>query len=375
MKRQWLRGLAIGAAMSLLCGCGHYGDKNAEARPEPALSAEDYQVERFDTSLQQGYTWFFCADERFYYTSGVQELMDDASRTVPLYAYDPVSGISEAVDLPLGEEWHLYTMTPAPDGGYWMVFTPLTFGNTVTEYVPKGAWLLKTDADFRELFRIDLSRYSQELVRVVNVICPKSSQYAKDAKETMGWAETNKNEFFKPEVTCDAQGRIYVAAALENVLVFEPDGTLLRQFDVFDLEYSQGVCLSKTAQGDIAVSCAGADDYEIYEIDTENMSIGTPMIRKDGEEYTDRLTPVSSLLPEYDLLGCGYYGLYGISFGADGTYTSRPLLYYGEDNELPQDWNGVLRHTSSADQLAFLHLGPPEEDGSKVLSLYALTMQ
>lgn len=341
MERRWLRGLAIGAAMSLLCGCGHYGDKTAENRPAAELQEKAYQVERFDTSIQQGYTWFFCADERFYYTVGVQELMDDASRTVPLYAYDPASGTSEAVDLPLGEEWHLYTMTPAPDGGYWMV----------------------------------LSAYSQELVRVVNVICPKSSQYAIDAKETMGWAETNKNEFFKPEVICDAQGRVYVAAALEPVLVFEPDGTLLQQFDVFDLEYAQGVCLAKTSQGNIAVSCAGADSDEIYVIDTEAMSMGTPMVRDTDGRTGDRLTPVSSLLPEYDLFGCGYDGLYGISFGADGTYSSKPLLYYGENNELPQDVNGVLRHTTLADQLAFYHLGPAEADGGKELSLYTLTMK
>lgn len=375
MKIRWLRGFAIGVAMSLLCSCGHYGDKSVGNRPEPKLHAEDYQVEQFDTSLQQGYTWFFCADERFYYTSGVQELMDDASRPVPLYAYDPSSGISEEIPLPLGEEWHLYSMTPAPDGGYWMVFTPLTFGNSVTDYTPKGAWLLKTDAEFQELFRIDLSPYSQELVRIVNVICPKSSQYAVDAKESMGWAKTNKNEFFKPELLCDSRGRVYVAAVLENVLVFEPDGTLLQQFDIFDEAYAQGVCLSRTAQGDIAVSCAGANDYEIYVIDTEAMSIGAPFVRRTEGEYTDRLAPVSSLLPEYDLFGCGYYGLYGISLGPDGTYSSRPLLYYGENNKLPQDENAIRRHTSSADQLAFLHLGQAEEDGSKVLSLYTLTMK
>lgn len=374
---KWRRLLAAGLSgilMAGLCACG--GQNRAEeSLPDAVLRPEDYQVETVEAAWDTGFLWFFCADQRFFYTAGVQELMDDASREVPLYAFDPETRQTEEIALPLGEGWHLYTMTPAPDGGYWMAFTPLTFGGTTTNYTPNPCWLVKTDGSFQEQFRIDLSQYSQEQVRIANVICPKSSQYAKDSEETLGWTPAEKLEFFKPELICDDQGRVYVAAANENLLVFDQDGTLLAELDVFDVAYSQGVCLAKTYDGNVAIGLTGGDDYQIRTVDQDSLTLSEPLERQNEDGKRDRLTPAPSLLPDYDLFGYGYNGLYGVKFGEDGTYSSEPLLYYGTDNDLPQDGNGTMRETALGKQIAYMHLGELQDDGNKTVYYHTLAMK
>lgn len=374
---KWRRLLAAGLSgilMAGLCACG--GQNRAEeSLPDAVLKPEDYQVETVEAAWDTGFLWFFCADQRFFYTAGVQELMDDASREVPLYAFDPETRQTEEITLPLGEGWHLYTMTPAPDGGYWMAFTPLTFGGTTTNYTPNPCWLVKTDGSFQEQFRIDLSQYSQEQVRIANVICPKSSQYAKDSEETLGWTPAEKLEFFKPELICDDQGRAYVAAANENLLVFDQDGTLLAELDVFDVAYSQGVCLAKTYDGNVAIGLTGGDNYQIRTVDQDSLTLSEPLERQNEDGKRDRLTPAPSLLPDYDLFGYGYNGLYGVKFGEDGTYSSDPLLYYGTGNDLPQDGNGTLRETALGKQIAYVHLGELQDDGSKNVYYHTLAMK
>lgn len=374
---KWRRLLAAGLSGILvagLCACG--GQNHAEENlPDAVLKPEDYQVETVEAAWDTGFLWFFCADQRFFYTVGVQELMDDASREVLLYAFDPETRQTEEITLPLGAGWHLYTMTPAPDGGYWMAFTPLTVGSTTTNYTPNPCWLVKTDENFRELLRIDLSQHSQEQVRVANVICPKSSQYAKDSEESLGWLPAEKMEFFKPELICDDQGRVYVAAANENLLVFDQDGTLLAELDVFDVAYSQGVCLAKTYDGTVAIGLTGGGDYQIRTVDKDTLALSEPVERQNEDGKLDRLTPAPSLLPDYDLFGYGYYGLYGVKFGEDGTYSSEPLLYYGTDNDLPQDGNGTLRETALGKQIAYMKLGELQEDGSKTVYYSMLTMK
>lgn len=374
---KWRRLLAAGLSgilMAGLCACG--GQNHAEENlPDAVLKPEDYQVETVEAAWDTGFLWFFCADQRFFYTVGVQELMDDASREVLLYAFDPETRQTEEITLPLGAGWHLYTMTPAPDGGYWMAFTPLTVGSTTTNYTPNPCWLVKTDENFRELLRIDLSQHSQEQVRVANVICPKTSQYARDSEESLGWTPAEKMEFFKPELICDDQGRVYVAAANENLLVFDQDGTLLTKLDVFDVAYSQGVCLAKTYDGTVAIGLTGGGDYQIRTVDKDTLALSEPVERQNEDGKLDRLTPAPSLLPEYDLFGYGYYGLYGVKFGEDGTYSSEPLLYYGTDNDLPQDGNGTLRETALGKQIAYMKLGELQEDGSKNVYYSMLTMK
>lgn len=374
---KWRRLLAAGLSgilMAGLCACG--GQNHAEENlPDAVLKPEDYQVETVEAAWDTDFLWFFCADQRFFYTAGVQELMDDASREVPLYAFDPETKETEEIALPLGEGWHLYTMTPAPDGGYWMAFTPLTFGGTTTNYTPNPCWLVKTDGSFQEQFRIDLSQYSQEQVRVANVICPKSSQYARDSEDSLGWGPAEKMEFFKPELICDDQGRVYVAAANENLLVFDQDGTLLTELDVFDVAYSQGVCLAKTYDGDVAIGLTGGDNYQIRTVDQDSLTLSAPLERKSEDGQQDRLTPAPSLLPDYDLFGYGYNGLYGVKFGEDGTYSSAPLLYYGTGNDLPQDSNGTLRETVLGKQIAYMHLGELQDDGSKTVYYHTLAMK
>lgn len=372
-RRLWTAVLA-GALMAGLCACG--GQNHAEENlPNAVLKPEDYQVETAEAAWDTDFLWFFCADQRFFYTAGVQELMDDASREVPLYAFNPENKETEEITLPLGAGWHLYTMTPATDGGYWMAFTPLTVGSTTTNYTPNPCWLVKTDENFRELLRIDLSQHSQEQVRVANVICPKSSQYARDSEESLGWLPAEKMEFFKPELICDDQGRVYVAAANENLLVFDQDGTLLTKLDVFDVAYSQGVCLAKTYDGTVAIGLTGGGDYQIRTVDKDTLALSEPVERQNEDGKLDRLTPAPSLLPEYDLFGYGYYGLYGVKFGEDGTYSSEPLLYYGTDNDLPQDSNGTLRNTALGKQIAYMKLGELQEDGSKNVYYSMLTMK
>lgn len=374
---KWRRLLAAGLSGILvagLCACG--GQNHAEENlPNAVLKPEDYQVETVEAAWDTGFLWFFCADQRFFYTVGVQELMDDASREVLLYAFDPETRQTEEITLPLGAGWHLYTMTPAPDGGYWMAFTPLTVGSTTTNYTPNPCWLVKTDENFRELLRIDLSQYSQEQVRVANVICPKTSQYARDSEESLGWTPAEKMEFFKPELICDDQGRIYVAAANENMLVFDRDGTLLAKLDVFDVAYSQGVCLAKTYDGTVAIGLTGGGDYQIRTVDKDTLALSEPVERQNEDGKLDRLTPAPSLLPDYDLFGYGYYGLYGVKFGEDGTYSSEPLLYYGTDNDLPQDGNGTLWETALGKQIAYMHLGELQDDGSKTVYYHTLAMK
>lgn len=374
---KWRRLLAAGLSgilMAGLCACG--GQNHAEENlPDAVLKPEDYQVETVEAAWNTGFLWFFCADQRFFYTAGVQELMDDASREVPLYAFDPETKETEEIALPLGEGWHLYTMTPATDGGYWMAFTPLTFGGTTTNYTPNPCWLVKADERFQEQFRIDLSQYSQEQVRVANVICPKSSQYARDSEESLGWLSAEKLEFFKPELICDDQGRVYVAAANENLLVFDRGGTLLTELDVFDVAYSQGVCLAKTYDGTVAIGLTGGDNYQIRTVDQDSMTLSDPLERKSEDGKLDRLTPAPSLQPDYDLFGYGYSGLYGVKFGEDSTYSSEPLLYYGTDNDLPQDSNGTLRETDLGKQLAYMHLGELQDDGSKTVYYHTLAMK
>ena len=374
---KWRRLLAAGLSgilMAGLCACG--GQNRAEENlPDAVLKPEDYQVETVEAAWDTGFLWFFCADQRFFYTAGVQELMDDASREVPLYAFDPQTRQTEEITLPLGEGWHLYAMTPAPDGDYWMAFTPLTFGGTTTNYTPNPCWLVKTDGSFQEQFRIDLSQYSQEQVRVANVICPKSSQYARESEESLGWTPAEKMEFFKPELICDDQGRVYVAAANENLLVFDRDGTLLTELDVFDVAYSQGVCLAKTYDGTVAIGLTGGDNYQIRTVDQDSLTLSEPLERQNEDGRLDRLTPAPSLLPNYDLFGYGYNGLYGVKFGEDGTYSSEPLLYYGTDNELPQDGNGTLRETALGKQIAYMHLGELQDDGSKTVYYHTLAME
>lgn len=372
-RRLWTAVLA-GALMAGLCACG--GQNHAEENlPDAVLKPEDYQVETVEAAWDTGFLWFFCADQRFFYTAGVQELMDDASREVPLYAFDPENKETEEITLPLGAGWHLYTMTPAPDGGYWMAFTPLTVGGTTTNYTPNPCWLVKTDGSFQEQFRIDLSQYSQEQVRVANAICPKTSQYARDLEESLGWTPAEKMEFFKPELICDDQSRVYVAAANENLLVFDQDGTLLAELDVFDVAYSQGVCLAKTYDGTVAIGLTGGDNYQIRTVDKDTLALSEPVERQNEDGKLDRLTPAPSLLPDYDLFGYGYNGLYGVKFGEDGTYSSEPLLYYGTDNDLPQDGNGTLRDTALGRQLAYMKLGELQEDGSKNVYYSMLTMK
>ena len=78
------------------------------------------------------------------------------------------------------------------------------------------------------------------------------------------------------------------------------------------------------------------------------------------------MTPAPSLLPDYDLFGYGYNGLYGVKFGEDGTYSSEPLLYYGTGNDLPQDGNGTLRETA---------LGELQDDGNKTVYYHTLAMK
>lgn len=374
---KWRRLLAAGLSgilMAGLCACG--GRNNAaENLPDAVLKPEDYQVETMDADWVEGFLWFFCADRRFFYTAGVQELMDDASREVPLYAFDPKTEQTEEITLPLGEGWHLYAMTPAPDGGYWMAFTPLTFGGTATDYTPNPCWLVKTDEDFQEQVRIDLSAYSQEQVWVANVICPKSSQYARDSEDSLGWTSAGKMEFMKPELICDDQGRVYVAAVNENLLVFDQDGTPLAELDVFDVAYAQGVCLAKTYDGTVAVGLSGGGNYLIRTVDSKTLTLGDPMERKAQSDQQDRLTPAPSLLPEYDLFGYGYYGLYGVKFDEDGTYSGEPLLYYRTDNDLPQDKNGALRQIAEDRQLAYMHLGELKEDGTKTVYFNILSMK
>ena len=372
-RRVWAA-LLTGTLMAGLCACG--GQNHVEENlPDAVLKPEVYHVETVEAAWDTGFLWFFCADQRFFYTAGVQELMDDASRKVPLYAFDPETRQTEEIALPLGEGWHLYTMTPAPDGGYWMAFTPLTFGGTTTNYTPNPCWLVKTDGSFQEQFRIDLSQYSQEQVCIANVICPKSSQYARDSEESLGWLPAEKLEFFKPELICDNQGRVYVAAANENLLVFDQDGTLLTELDVFDVAYSQGVCLAKTYDGTVAIGLTGGDNYQIRTVDKENLTLSDPLERQNEDGKLDRLTPAPSLLPDYDLFGYGYNGLYGVKFGEDGTYSSEPLLYYGTDNDLPQDSNGTLRETELGKQIAYMHLGELQDDGSKTVYYHTLTME
>lgn len=374
---KWRRLLAAGLSgilMAGLCACG--GQNHAEENlPDAVLKPEDYQVETVEAAWNTGFLWFFCADQRFFYTAGVQELMDDASREVPLYAFDPETKETEEIALPLGEGWHLYTMTPATDGGYWMAFTPLTFGGTTTNYTPNPCWLVKTDGSFQEQFRIDLSQYSQEQVRVANVICPKSSQYARDSEDSLGWTPAEKMEFMKPELICDDQGRIYVAAVNENLLVFDQDGTLLTELDVFDVAYSQGVCLAKTYDGTVAIGLTGGDNYQIRTVDQDSLTLSAPLERQSEDGKQDRLTPAPSLLPDYDLFGYGYNGLYGVKFGEDGTYSSEPLLYYGTGNDLPQDSNGTLRETVLGKQIAYMHLGELQDDGSKTVYYHTLAMK
>ena len=87
------------------------------------------------------------------------------------------------------------------------------------------------------------------------------------------------------------------------------------------------------------------------------------------------MTPAPSLLPDYDLFGYGYNGLYGVKFGEDGTYSSEPLLYYGTSNDLPQDGNGTLRETDLGKQIAYMHLGELQDDGNKTVYYHTLAMK
>ena len=142
MKRNRVWAAVLSGVLLLgLCACG--GKNQVEENlPDAVLSPDAYQVETVEASWDTGFLWFFCADQRFFYTAGVQELMDDASREVPLYAFDPETKETEEITLPLGDGWHLCTMTPAPDGGDRMAFTPLTFGGTTTNYTPNPCWLV-----------------------------------------------------------------------------------------------------------------------------------------------------------------------------------------------------------------------------------------
>ena len=110
-------------------------------------------------------------------------------------------------------------------------------------------------------------------------------------------------------------------------------------------------------------------------MDKDTLALSEPVERQNEDGKLDRLTPAPSLLPDYDLFGYGYYGLYGVKSGEDGTYSSEPLLYYGTDNDLPQDGNGTLRDTALGRQLAYMKLGELQEDGSKNVYYSMLTMK
>ena len=64
-----------------------------------------------------------------------------------------------------------------------------------------------------------------------------------------------------------------------------------------------------------------------------------------------------------------------MKFGEDGTYSSEPLLYYGTDNDLPQDGNGTLWETALGKQIAYMHLGELQDDGSKTVYYHTLAMK
>ena len=64
-----------------------------------------------------------------------------------------------------------------------------------------------------------------------------------------------------------------------------------------------------------------------------------------------------------------------MKFGEDGNYSSEPLLYYGRDSDLPLDGNGTLRETDAGRQLAYMRLGELQDDGSKAVYFYTLTMK
>lgn len=360
---------ALFCVMALLCGCTtHYGDdKTREVLPSPVLAAEDVTITTYDVDVTDGYFWLLCAADKFYYTAGVQELMDNASKPVPVYAFDPDTGVSEEVAIPYGDTAHLYSMTPAGDGGFWMAFTPLTSGS-----VFGPAYLVKTDSDFQELFTIDLTDYALEQVSIMGVGCPKSSEYAQEAMEELGYDDMPKQNFFKAEILCDDVGRVYVTSTHEDVVVFDRDGTYLGQFQTFDMEYSQGIFLTKSGSGHIVEGRVDGDlETMLIELNAENFTQSEPMTPDPSESRIDhRRAPMASLLPEYDLFAGSFYGLHGIKFGENGTYTSEPLLYYNQSG-LPED---MQAYPTGAGRLVF-YWSQLQEDGTKDFNFYVLSMK
>lgn len=359
----------------LLCSCAtHYGDKeHTDALPPAVLSEEEYSIDSYNVDVQGGYFWLLCASDKFYYTSGVQEQMDNASRVIKVYSYDPANGNIEAVPLPYSEGWHLYTMTPDGNGGFWMVFTPQK-ASSVNNYIAGPAYLVKTDSNYRELFTIDMTPYTEPQVTIMGHQYPQNSEYTQELMEEMTYLDVVPNNFDTPALVCDNQGRVYITAVNENIIVFDSDGGYLGQFDTFDPDYMQGVYLTKTYTGEIVVGRCNADNkLSLTVINADDFSQGEHMIQETSQTKSISLSPTASLLPKYDLFGSNYYGLYGIQFNENGKYTCTPLLYYGE-NTMPYDVYGKLREDESGARLVFEHRSDVKDDGTKDFIFYSLEM-
>lgn len=357
----------------LVCGCTAK-DSIAKSLPSPTLSMDDFTISSYNVDIEDGYFWLLCAEKKYYYTAGIQEQMDDASRTIKVYSFDPDTEQVEEVSLPYGDGWHLYNMVPAGDGGFWMVFTHLT-PNSMLNYTPMPALLVKTDEKYQELFSIDMSEYTQELVSIMGVSCPKSSEYAQESMESLGYMDIASEHFFKAALACDDDGRVYITSVHENVIVFDKDGTYLGEYDTFDVNFSAGVYLVKSSSGEIVVARDdGEHNVKFVVLNVDDFTHEKTFERASSETNVLPFTPMPSLLDDFDVFGGNYYGLFGINFRKDGSYTSTPLFYYG-DIGMPQDVYGKIDENDDKSQLVFEHWSDIKQDGTKEFNFYVLSMR
>lgn len=352
-------------------------DNIAPVLPSALFPKDDFSIASYKADVEPGYFWLLCADEKFYYAAGDQELMDDASRPVRVYSYDPTNGESKNITLPRGDDWHLYNMVPAKDGGFWMVFTPLT-PNSMMNYISKPAHLVKTDKNYREILSIDLSDYSQDIVNIMGVYCPKSSNYAQEAMEELGYTDAPRDNFFKAALACDSNGRVYITSARENVVVFDENGEYLGEFNIYDVEYSNGTYLIPSSSGRMIAGRSNADgDVSYVVLDVESFEVSKPFTHSENESKILKelhFSPIPALMSEYEICACGYYGLFGVKFADDQTYTLEPLLYY-ENNGLPQDIYGKLIQFGDTRELVFEKRLVSEDSGEVSLYFYIVSMK
>lgn len=321
----------------------------------PAIMTQKFTVNEYSLDIDESYAWLLCADRKYYYAAGVQELMDDASRPVKVYSFDPNTKEKEQIDLPRGDDWHLYSMIPAENEGFWMVFTPIT-PNSNFNYVPREAYLVKTDSDFHELFSICLEEYSQELINIMGVCCPKSSEYAKEMMEETEYVTAPKENFFKAVLACDKEGNVYITSPRENIIVFDSNGRYIGEYATFDVSYSSGVYLVQTNTGNIVEGRSDADNHVLLiDLNSYDFTIKEKYEQEQSEyKILEQLAfaPIPSISPEYSLFAVDYYGIFGIRTLKNGKYEVEPLVYYDEIG-LPYDMYVHLNELERGKQLIF----------------------